>query len=150
MRTLASGWIILGALLLTSIPATPAEAQFMYPMGYRGYGWNQWGADPAAGYMAGLGSFAKGKGEFLVDKAKADQIKSTMEYARRGPYWNKTPLSECSEDVLWEAFNWYRDAIDDAAGWASAHEAAKGLQGVCLEFQRRGIQVENPRPIRRG
>lgn len=80
MRTLALAVGIFGTAWL----AAPAQAQFMYPGGFGGYGWNQWGADPAAGYMAGLGSFAKGKGEYLVDKAKADQI--NQETAER---WNK-------------------------------------------------------------
>lgn len=83
MRQHALTWIVFGAIAL-GMSATPASAQFMYPGGFGRYGWNQWGADPAAGYMAGLGSFAKGKGEYLVDKAKADQI--NQETAER---WNK-------------------------------------------------------------
>lgn len=51
-----------------------ARAQMMYPGGYGGYGLSQWGADPAAGYMAGLGSYARGQGVYEVDKAKADTI----------------------------------------------------------------------------
>ena len=35
---------------------------------------SQWGDDPAAGYMAGLGSFARGQGAYQLDKAKADAI----------------------------------------------------------------------------
>ena len=35
---------------------------------------SQWGADPAAGYMAGLGSYARGQGVYQLDKAKADAI----------------------------------------------------------------------------
>jgi hypothetical protein len=35
---------------------------------------SRWGADPAAGLMAGLGSYARGQGVYEVDKAKADSI----------------------------------------------------------------------------
>ena len=35
--------------------ACTANAQWMYPRGYSGYGMSRWGSDPAAGYMAGLG-----------------------------------------------------------------------------------------------
>jgi hypothetical protein len=54
--------------------ASSAVAQFMYPGGYGGYGMSQWGADPASGYMAGLGSFARGQGVYQLEKAKADSI----------------------------------------------------------------------------
>jgi hypothetical protein len=54
--------------------ASTADAQWMYPIGYGGYGMSRWGADPAAGYMAGLGSFARGQGTYQVEKAKADAI----------------------------------------------------------------------------
>ncbi len=46
----------------------------MYPGGYGGYGMSRWGANPQAGYMAGLGSYARGKGVYTLDKAKADAI----------------------------------------------------------------------------
>jgi hypothetical protein len=61
------------SMFLILLPA-PAEAQFVFPGGYGNYGMSQWGADPSAGYMAGLGSFARGKGAYLVDKAQADAI----------------------------------------------------------------------------
>ncbi|MDG3007106.1 hypothetical protein [Paludisphaera mucosa] len=51
-----------------------ARSQMMYPGGYGGYGMSQWGADPGAGYMAGLGSYARGQGVYAVEKAKADAI----------------------------------------------------------------------------
>jgi hypothetical protein len=35
---------------------------------------SRWGEDPAAGYMAGLGAYARGQGVYLIDKAKADAI----------------------------------------------------------------------------
>src|SRR5262249_14213771 len=51
-----------------------AGAQMMYPMGYGGFGMSRWGADPAAGYMAGLGAYARGQGVYALEKAKADAI----------------------------------------------------------------------------
>jgi hypothetical protein len=35
---------------------------------------SRWGADPAADYMAGLGSYARGQGGCQLEKAKADAI----------------------------------------------------------------------------
>ncbi len=54
--------------------AADAGAQWGYPSGYGGYGMSQWGADPASGYMAGLGAYARGQGVYQQDKAKADAI----------------------------------------------------------------------------
>ncbi|MDR3637696.1 MAG: hypothetical protein P4L84_28070 [Isosphaeraceae bacterium] len=63
--------MMLGWLLL----APAAEAQWRYPRGYGGYGWGGWNAsDPAAGYMAGLGSYARGQGVYEVEDAKAQAI----------------------------------------------------------------------------
>jgi hypothetical protein len=45
-----------------------------YPRGYGGYGWGGWGADPASGYMAGLGAFARGRGVYEVEHAKAQAL----------------------------------------------------------------------------
>jgi hypothetical protein len=65
--------------------ASSAAAQFLFPGGYGGYGMSQWGANPSAGYMAGLGAFARGKGAYLLDKAQADAINvETM------AKWNKS------------------------------------------------------------
>ena len=54
--------------------SSTAEAQWRYPRGYGGYGMSQWGADPGAGYMAGLGAYARGQGVYQLEKAKADAI----------------------------------------------------------------------------
>jgi hypothetical protein len=54
--------------------ASTAKAQWMYPGGYGGYGMSRWGADPASGYMAGLGAYARGQGVYALEKAKADAI----------------------------------------------------------------------------
>jgi hypothetical protein len=69
LSTIAIG-LSLGLILL----APNAIAQWGYPMGYGGYGMSQWGQDPASGYMAGLGSFARGAGSYQLDKAQADAI----------------------------------------------------------------------------
>lgn len=58
---------------LASLSST-AEAQWRYPRGYGGYGMSRWGADPGAGYMAGLGAYARGQGVYQLEKAKADAI----------------------------------------------------------------------------
>src|SRR4051794_34910824 len=63
------------ALLIgLSFLSSTAEAQWNYPRGYGGYGMSQWGADPGAGYMAGLGAYARGQGVYELEKAKADAI----------------------------------------------------------------------------
>jgi len=66
--------IVLGLSVSLNLLASSASAQWMYPMRYGGYGMSQWGADPAAGYMAGLGSYARGQGVYQLQKAKADSI----------------------------------------------------------------------------
>jgi hypothetical protein len=66
--------IVTGLLIGLNFLASTASAQWGYPRGYGGYGMSQWGADPAAGYMAGLGSYARGQGVYQQDKAKADAI----------------------------------------------------------------------------
>ena len=66
--------IAIGLSICLNLLASNATAQMMYPGGYGGYGMSQWGANPSAGYMAGLGSFARGRGAYLLDKAQADAI----------------------------------------------------------------------------
>jgi hypothetical protein len=66
--------IVTGLLIGLNLLAPTASAQWGYPRGYGGYGMSQWGADPASGYMAGLGSYARGQGVYQQDKAKADAI----------------------------------------------------------------------------
>ena len=66
--------IVIGLSIGLNLLASSASAQWMYPRGYGGYGMSQWGADPAAGYMAGLGSYARGQGVYQLEKAKADAI----------------------------------------------------------------------------
>jgi hypothetical protein len=66
--------VAIGLTLTLSLLASNAGAQWGYPRGYGGYGMSKWGQDPGAGYMAGLGSFARGQGAYEADKAKADAI----------------------------------------------------------------------------
>jgi hypothetical protein len=66
--------IAIGLSVSVNLLASNASAQWWYPGGYGGYGMSRWGADPAAGYMAGLGSFARGQGVYQLDQAKADAI----------------------------------------------------------------------------
>ncbi len=66
--------IAIGLWIGLNLLESNATAQMMYPGGYGGFGMSQWGADPSAGYMAGLGAFARGRGAYLLDKAQADAI----------------------------------------------------------------------------
>jgi hypothetical protein len=66
--------IVTGLFFGLNLLVSNASAQWGYPGGYGGYGMSQWGADPASGYMAGLGSYARGEGVYELEKAKADSI----------------------------------------------------------------------------
>jgi hypothetical protein len=67
---------VVAACLLLGLDSmtTGARAQWFYPGGYGGYGMAGWGGDPAAAYITGLGSYARGRGVYLVDRAKAQSI----------------------------------------------------------------------------
>lgn len=62
--------------LLSTAPAPFAHAQYRgyYPGGYGRYGYNPYGMDPGAGYMAALGSYARGIGAYEVNVAQAKSI----------------------------------------------------------------------------
>ena len=66
--------VSLGLLLGLNLLPSTAVAQWSYPRGYGGYGMSQWGSSPEAGLMAGLGAYARGRGVYVLDKAKADSI----------------------------------------------------------------------------
>jgi hypothetical protein len=66
--------VAIGLSLGLNLLSSNAGAQWAYPMGYGGYGMSQWGADPAAGYMAGMGAYARGQGVYQLEKSKADSI----------------------------------------------------------------------------
>jgi hypothetical protein len=73
-RSLLIGTVVAVGLVVL---AREAPARWYYPRGYGGYGWGGWtggATDPAAGYMAGLGAFARGQGVYELDDAKAQQI----------------------------------------------------------------------------
>lgn len=70
-RKWTAAWAVVAGL---SWASGEASAQYAYPGGYGRYGWGGWGADPGSGYMAGLGSFARGQGAYQVDEAKARSI----------------------------------------------------------------------------
>ena len=66
------------AAVLAALPRV-TEAQYGYPRGYGRYGYGGFGGmnianDPAAGYMAGLGAYARGQGVYEVEDAKARAI----------------------------------------------------------------------------
>jgi hypothetical protein len=67
-----------GLIALLLAPTGPAEAQFGFPRGYGRYGWGGFNVnianDPAAGYMAGLGSYARDQGTYQVENANARAI----------------------------------------------------------------------------
>jgi len=63
-----------------SLSPQDAFAQRYYPRGYGSYGWGGWGmgaTDPASGYMAGLGAYARGRGVYELLDAQAQAINFT-------------------------------------------------------------------------
>ncbi len=74
LRIRLVGIVALGVLGVPGI----VDAQWHYPRGYGGYGWRGWGGqggvNPWGGYMAGMGSFARGEGVYEVDDAQARAI----------------------------------------------------------------------------
>jgi hypothetical protein len=79
LMIVASG-LVLGLNLL----ASSVCAQRYYPGGYGAYGMAGWGGDPAAAYMTGLGSYARGRGVYELDRAKAHAINTDTAIK-----WNK-------------------------------------------------------------
>ncbi|QEH33506.1 hypothetical protein OJF2_20080 [Aquisphaera giovannonii] len=67
-------WAALALSLILASAQPPARAQWYFPMGYGGYGYSKWGADPGSGYMAALGSYGRSQGAYMLEKAKADAI----------------------------------------------------------------------------
>lgn len=78
------GTVVLGLAFGVNLMAAGAGAQRYYPGGYGAYGMAGWGGDPAAAYMTGLGSYARGQGVYLVDRAKARSINADTAIK-----WNK-------------------------------------------------------------
>jgi hypothetical protein len=70
------GWI-LGIGVALAMVSDQAQGQWVYPGGYGRYGWRGWGTmpiDPAAGYMAGVGAYARGVGAYELLDAQAQSI----------------------------------------------------------------------------
>lgn len=70
--------LVLISIALVALPQATL-AQYGYPGGYGRYGYGGFGRmnianDPAAGYMAGLGAFARGQGVYQVENAQAQSI----------------------------------------------------------------------------
>ncbi len=55
-----------------------------------------------------------------------------------------------SDDELRAELTACEARVEKAAGWASAHEAAKMLKHVVAEGNRRGLGFVNKYPIRKG
>ena len=69
-------FLLIAIVLIASSPTSWAQYGY-YPGGYGryGYGWGMnTGTDPASGYMAGLGTFARDQGVYQVENAKAQAI----------------------------------------------------------------------------
>jgi len=59
-------------------------------------------------------------------------------------YSEMTDDELCSEMLVWVKH------VDNSSGWPSAYFAAKQCQLIEREGARRGVKIENPRPIRAG
>ncbi|WP_435007195.1 hypothetical protein P12x_004549 [Tundrisphaera lichenicola] len=94
MRRFSLSMIGLAAALFL-IPRV-ADAQYGFPRAYGGFGWGGFNAnqgnDPAAGYMAGLGAYARGQGVYEVEDAKAQSINADTMLK-----WNKALRARQSE-----------------------------------------------------
>jgi hypothetical protein len=60
------------------------------------------------------------------------------------------PYREMTDDELSVAYLKWSSNVAGASGWPSAYFAAKQLEQICREGERRGAAMENPYPIRRG
>ena len=73
-----------------------AEAQYYYPAGYAGYGWNGWGADGSTvpGDIArGMGVFAAGAGYYNEQTAKANAINAETAL-KWNEYWYRSQQAD--------------------------------------------------------
>lgn len=57
------------------------------------------------------------------------------------------PYRDMTEVELNEVMKYWICETDHAAGFASAHFAAKQCKAIASEAQRRGLSIDNPRPI---
>jgi hypothetical protein len=77
----------------------------MYPGGYGGWGWGGWASDPASGYMAGLGAYARGQGVYEVEDAKAQAINldTTLKWNKALRARQKALRKQAQEDAANQA-----------------------------------------------
>jgi hypothetical protein len=147
MRLRRSIRLSLGILVIVVTASGTAQAQyrrFGYPGGYGGYGWGGWGADPASGYMAGLGSYAQGEGQYEVADAKAQSINADTIIK-----WNKALEAQKRANL---AEQQKAQALQDAQQAARGREAAivngstlNALLNRILEFNPSGIKAASAR-----
>ena len=133
------------AIVLTIAPVT-AMGQYGgrlgYPGGYGRYGWGGWGRgggmgggsianDPGAGYMAGLGSYARGMGSYEVQDAQARSINAETILK-----WNDAlrarqralRLEQQQEDAKKQADLRARAAVDNVESGATLNELLDRVQ----------------------
>jgi hypothetical protein len=133
---------VVSVVVLLSTDASAQYRRWFYPRGYGGYGWGGWGADPGAGYMAGLGSYAKGIGAYEESDAKAASMNvDTM------IRWNKA-LRE--QQQIYQSQRAQQDAQNRAALQAKATQAAiengsalNTLLDRIWEFNPSGIKTDS-------
>lgn len=61
--------------------------------------------------------------------------------------WLNQPYPYMSNTELVDARTYWARRVEESSGWASAHFAAKQLEAIVAEAQRRGIDMPNPYPI---
>ncbi|HEV3163552.1 MAG TPA: hypothetical protein VGZ22_05890 [Isosphaeraceae bacterium] len=138
--------LTLSVLIVVAAASGRAEAQYgryAYPGGYGGYGWGGWNAsDPAAGYMAGLGSYARGLGSYELKDAKAQAINADTIVK-----WNKAIRQQ---QRRWRAEQQKAQAQDAAVRDARVREdqindgtTLNQLVERILEFNPSGIKAES-------
>lgn len=133
-------WLLLGIAVVIPL-ATPhaATAQWSYPGFYGNYGWSQWGADPAAGYMAGLGAYARGQGDYTLKAAQADAIERDSLIK-----WNKALMAQRRQVRKEQAEKAAKQAVVDAE--RAREEAIKN--GSTLNDQLEQVLELNPGGLR--
>lgn len=147
----------LGIAIVLATASGPAMGQYGrrygYPGGYGRYGWGGWGMgggggsyanDPAAGYMTGLGSYARGMGSYEVQDAQARSINAGTILK-----WNDALRArqralrqeQQKEDAEKQAQLRARAAADDVESGATLNDLLDRIQ----EFNPGGIKADAAR-----
>jgi hypothetical protein len=136
-------------ILIVVAASSVAQAQYgrySYPRGYGGYGWGGWGADPASGYMAGLGSYARGQGAYEEADAKAQSINADTIIR-----WNKALQAQKRAELEQRQKADAKAAVEQAA---RARETAivdgstlNRLLNRILEFNTSGIKAASAKAM---